>query len=159
MFLKAGFGIGETVEIYRFAAAARQRVHAAARTATRAMGAGHAIAGAIVDKGFGAIIDVERGIAGAQSLADQIVARPGFGGKRRAFHIPVYAIGRGQVVGRAAAVEQRIFLQLNRDERINLQIGKRQQLDRLLELRRHHQRLALPDVEAWTERHQTITAS
>ena len=48
-------------------------------------------------------------------------------------------------LGRAAALllprrlEQRILLDLIGDERLDLQIRQRQQLDRLLKLRRHHQ--------------------
>ena len=52
-----------------------------------------------------------------------------------------------------ARVEQGILLQLLGDEALDLEIGQGQQPDRLLELRSHHQRLALPEVEARTDRH------
>ena len=44
----------------------------------------------------------------------------------------------------AARVEQRVLLELLGDKGLDLEIGQRQQLDRLLQLRRHHQRLGLP---------------
>jgi hypothetical protein len=40
------------------------------------------------------------------------------------------------------------------DEAFDLQIGQRQQLDRLLQLRRHHQLLRLSQVEARREAHR-----
>ena len=50
--------------------------------------------------------------------------------------------------------EQRIALQLVADEGLNLQVGQRQQANRLLQLRRHDQRLGLAKVEAGPDRHQ-----
>ena len=47
-----------------------------------------------------------------------------------------------------AHFEQRVGLQRIADKRFDLEIGQRQQLDRLLQLRRHHQRLRLAQVEA-----------
>ena len=40
------------------------------------------------------------------------------------------------------------------EEGFDLEIGQRQQLDRLLQLRRHRQRLRLAQVEARTQRHR-----
>ncbi len=39
------------------------------------------------------------------------------------------------------------------DESLDFEIGQRQQLDRLLQLRRHHQRLGLPQIETRGQRH------
>jgi len=50
-------------------------------------------------------------------------------------------------------VEQRIALQLVIEEGGKLQIGELQQLDRLKELRSHHQRLALPKIKARPKSH------
>ena len=52
-----------------------------------------------------------------------------------------------------AHFQQRVRLQRVADEGLDFQIGQRQQLDRLLQLRRHHQRLGLPQIEARTQRH------
>ena len=58
------------------------------------------------------------------------------------------ALGR-----RVVALEQRVLLDLALDERRQLEIGKLQQLDRLLQLRRHDERLGLPEIEPLRERH------
>ncbi len=45
-----------------------------------------------------------------------------------------------------ARLQQRIAFQRIADEGLDLEVRQRQQLDRLLQLRRHHQRLRLPEV-------------
>ena len=50
-----------------------------------------------------------------------------------------------------AQFKQGIGFQRIADECLDLEIGQRQQLDRLLQLRRHHQRLRLAQVEARSE--------
>ena len=74
--------------------------------------------------------------------------------------VPGLAFRRGTVrriggacIGRAllvvgGAVEQRIALELRFDVGDQIQIRQLQELDRLHELRRHHQRLALADLES-----------
>ena len=67
-------------------------------------------------------------------------------------------IGRVDRLGRPVGVsgpglEQRILLDLLGDEALDLEVRQREQADRLLQLRRHHQRLGLPEVEAGAERH------
>ena len=61
-------------------------------------------------------------------------------------------VGR-RVVARLGAVEQRIALDLLVDETIELDMGKLQQPDRLHQLRRHHQRLRLPQLQFGGQRH------
>ena len=51
------------------------------------------------------------------------------------------------------ALEQRVPLKLGLDEGGKLDIGELQQLDRLLQLRRHHQAVALPKLKLCGERH------
>jgi len=61
-------------------------------------------------------------------------------------------IGRGTLavgLGPLVALEQRIPLQLLVDEAGDLDVGVLQQLDRLTQLRRHHQGLRLAEIEAW----------
>ena len=57
------------------------------------------------------------------------------------------------VAGDLAHLEQRIGLQRLADEGFQFQVRQRQQLDRLLQLRRHYKRLRLPQIEARTKRH------
>ena len=69
---------------------------------------------------------------------------------------PSAAPGGGSVFG--AAVEQRIALELGFHIGDQIEIGELQQLDRLHQLRRHHQRLALPDLESLRKRHEGLVA-
>ena len=55
-----------------------------------------------------------------------------------------------------AHFEQRVGFERFAYESLDLKIGQRQQLDRLLQLRRHHQRLGLPEIEARTQRHWSV---
>ena len=60
---------------------------------------------------------------------------------RRVF---AHLVGRGGALHpHLARLEQRIRLQRLADERLDLEVRQRQQLDCLLKLRRHHQRLRL----------------
>jgi hypothetical protein len=59
--------------------------------------------------------------------------------------------GRRRLAG--AGIEQRIALELLGDEALDLEVGQSQQPDRLLELGRHHQRLALAEIEARPQSH------
>ena len=56
-------------------------------------------------------------------------------------------------VGGRITLKQRVPLQLLLDIRRGLDIGVLQQLDRLTQLRRHDQSLALAEVETWGYRH------
>ena len=53
-----------------------------------------------------------------------------------------------------AHFEERVRFERFGNEGFDFEIGQRQQLDRLLELRRHHQRLGLPDIAARPQRHE-----
>ena len=63
-----------------------------------------------------------------------------------------------RVALRLLALQQRIAFQLGLDEVLQLEVRQLQQLDRLLQLRRHHQRLRLPEVEAGAQRHRRVRA-
>src|SRR5262249_60501838 len=54
-------------------------------------------------------------------------------------------------------VEQRIALELPLHIGGKIEIGELQQLDGLHHLRRHHERMALPDFEALGKRHVALT--
>ena len=91
-------------------------------------------------------IDVERRVAAvAVGLAHQFV-------DRRRPRVSAHRLGASAVAAparpRRAGFQQRILLHLLGDEGLDLEVGQRQQLDRLLELRRHHQRLGLTEIEA-----------
>jgi hypothetical protein len=66
-------------------------------------------------------------------------------------------VGRRLLAHFAALVprrlEQRVLFQFLGDEAFDLEVGQRQQADRLLQLRRHHQRLRLAKLKAWTQAH------
>ena len=55
---------------------------------------------------------------------------------------------------RRRQLQQRVLLDLGGDVVGELEVRHLQQLDRLLQLRRHHQRLVLPELDAGRERHQ-----
>jgi hypothetical protein len=70
-----------------------------------------------------------------------------FGGRR-------LGLARGLAVRRGiVSFEQRVRFELLLDESRHLDIRQLQQLDRLLQLRRHHQRLGLTQIEALGESH------
>ncbi len=60
---------------------------------------------------------------------------------------------RRRRVANLVAFQQRVALQLLLDEGVDLDIGVLQQLDRLTQLRRHDQGLALAQVETGGDRH------
>ena len=61
---------------------------------------------------------------------------------------------RRRRLGIFVALEQRIALEFRLDERVEFEVRQLQQPDRLLQLRRHHQLLALPELEACRKRHR-----
>jgi hypothetical protein len=63
------------------------------------------------------------------------------------------AFGRGVVGAQLARFEQRVAVQRLANEGLDFEVRQRQQLDRLLQLRRHHQRLRLAEIEAGAESH------
>ena len=89
-------------------------------------------------------IDIERAVVSGASFTDQLVDRRGF--ERGAAQ--VVGIGHRQFGSGGAEFEQRVGLDRLADKRLDLEVGQRQQLDRLLKLRGHHQRLGLPQIEA-----------
>jgi hypothetical protein len=70
------------------------------------------------------------------------------------------SIRRGFATGRASfalafsrSLEQRIALEFALNISGQIEVGELQQLDGLHQLRRHHERMALPDFESLGERH------
>ena len=68
------------------------------------------------------------------------------------------AFHRAILVGMTTLFQQRVLLQLLIDEFPDLEIGQLQQLDRLLKLRRHDERLRLPQVQSLDETHRPPSA-
>jgi hypothetical protein len=135
---------GEAVEIDALVRAAAP----GAVEAEAAVRAGHRVGGAVLVEILALRVDVERRIAAAGVDLGQRVGR--LGRRRLGFRLPLAArLG----LRRAAAFEQRVLLDLLGDEAFDLEIAQRQQADRLLQLRRHHQRLGLPEVEARPQCH------
>ncbi len=62
-------------------------------------------------------------------------------------------VGRARAFGVLDALEQRIALELGLDIGHQIQVRQLQELDRLHQLRRHHQRLALAKLEFLRKRH------
>jgi hypothetical protein len=93
-------------------------------------------------------IDVERRIGLARAARDQLV------GGRIVGRVLAHLVGSDAALhAHLANLEQRIGFERFADEGFDLEVRQRQQLDRLLQLRRHHQRLRLAKVEARTQRH------
>ena len=90
-------------------------------------------------------VDVERLVDIGVALADELVRARAFE-RGAARLLGRFDPGDGHFGRRLADVEQRVGLQRLADERLDLEVGQRQQLDRLLELRRHDQRLGLAEV-------------
>ena len=100
-------------------------------------------------------IDVERALA---------AAGVGLGQRRRPRNrspsrLRARAPPRARASPRRAGFEQRVLLELLGDEALDLEVGQREQADRLLQLRRHHQRLGLSKVEAGPQRHRSTARS
>ena len=144
----------ERVEVGRFA---RAFMAAAADLAKRGPGAAHPVGGAVLMEILAVMIDVERGFAASRvrggrgvEIVELDIVRIGFRvGLCRSFGGLRWLIRRG-------AFEQRVLLDLLGDEAFDLEIAEREQADRLLQLRRHHQRLGLSEFEAGPERHGQI---
>ena len=89
------------------------------------------------------------------TLADELIDRRTFQGGATRF-VGNFGQARRIACVRAARLchlEQGIGVERLADIGFDLEVGERQQLDRLLQLRRHHQRLALPQVKARPHRH------
>ena len=69
----------------------------------------------------------------------------------------LFAVLFGRIARQFPRFQQGVLFQRVADECLDLQIGQRQQLDRLLQLRRHHQRLRLAQVEARREAHDWVS--
>jgi hypothetical protein len=94
--------------------------------------------------------DVER-LGAVEAAVAAVLAR--FGGRVAIASAVAATIAIAALVAGLAHLEQRIALQRFADEGLDLQVGQRQQLDRLLQLRRHHQRLRLAQIETRAQRH------
>ena len=90
---------------------------------------------------------VERLVGAAQAVFGQLALES----DRR---VGLFALGRRRRIGlRRRNLQQRIALELFGDELRKLEIGHLQHLDGLLQLGRHHQLLALSQIELLRERH------
>ena len=99
----------------------------------------HGVGGAVLMEILAVLVDVERRLAAAciDLRQGRIVERAGVivrVGTLRRLLVPL--AGRG--------FEQGVLLDLLGDEALDLEVAEREQADRLLQLRRHHQRLRLP---------------
>ena len=121
----------------------------AARRVGYALAAGLGlIGGSVVDMVLGPLrfgFAVRRAVAAVPGLA-------GLG--RLVGGLRAVDAGRRLAVG-VAGLEQRVALELGVDIGDQVEIGELQQLDGLHQLRRHHQRLALPDLESLGQRHES----
>jgi len=105
-------------------------------------------------EGFRPIVDIEGGIAFRVARHHQPVGSLGLG-QVQAVKLIASRIGRLGLALRfaGALLEERVFFQLLGNEAFNFEIAQRQQLDRLLKLGSHDQRLALAKIEARSQRH------
>ena len=90
--------------------------------------------------------------AGFGSLAVPVACRLRPPRSRRSFAGASVAAGAALRL-RAGALEQRIALELGLDIGGKIKAGELQQLDGLHQLRRHHQRLALAELQVFAKRH------
>jgi hypothetical protein len=87
-------------------------------------------------------VDVEGAVVIRPTFADQRIDWRTFEAGAARLLWNFYSLGRG---GRSIAnIEQRVGIERLANEGLDLEVGQRQQLDRLLKLRRHNQRLSLP---------------
>ncbi len=93
------------------------------------------------------------GVAGVVEIAFALAAGHVVPETRWPRRASATAGGLGASAGVSSALEQRILLDLALDIGRELEIRQLQQLDRLLQLRRHHQRLGLPKIEPLGKRH------
>jgi len=96
-------------------------------------------------------INVQRAVIVGASFGNQLVCGRAFQAGATQFAGFEFHSFRGGAA--AAQIEQRIGFQRLANEAFDFQIGQRQQLDRLLELGSHHQRLALPKIKARPKSH------
>ena len=89
-------------------------------------------------------IGIERRLARGSNGVTRIRERRGFLGCRGRRNVRAWAV---------IALEQRVALELLLDPSLDLEIGELEELDRLPQLRRHHQRLAEAEIEPRTDRH------
>jgi len=108
---------------------------------------------AVVVEGLGIVIDVERRIDRGIAMLDQPIGRDDIPLGHH-FGCGRLGLGRRPIVG--AGGEQGVLVELLGEHAFELEVGERQQLDRLLELRGHHQRLRLAQIEAGRETHRTL---
>src|SRR3569623_150821 len=148
MVRQAQRSVGERVEIGAiFAEAAATAAVESERTIHPGL-----IGGAVVVETFRREIDVKRGLAAAVAVEQRVGAR-----RLLADDGLRLAIDRRTVIVGRRAVEQRIALDLLCDEGLDLEVRQREEADRLLQLRGHHQRLRLPQVEARRETHYSLS--
>ena len=99
----------------------------------------------------GGRINVQRAVVVGPPFGNQLVGGGAFqAGAAQFAGLQFDRFRRGAA---AAQIEQGIGFQRLANEAFDFQIGQRQQLDRLLELGSHHQRLALPKIKARPKSH------
>ena len=100
-------------------------------------------------------LDRRRGRAHLADLGVQMLVEGDLGGDRlEEAGVRLAAADRAGRGRRRRQLEQRVLLDLGAQVVGELEVRHPQQLDRLLQLRGHHQRLALPELDARGERHQ-----
>ncbi len=96
------------------------------------------IAGAVSGAAIGLFFHREEWMGGYASLRRRMI---------RLGHIAFFGLaGRSLRLALLVAFEQRILFELGLDEGLELEVRHLQKLDRLLQLRRHDQGLALPQL-------------
>jgi len=93
-------------------------------------------------------IEIERRVSLARALRHELI-----GGEFLARNIVGFARLADILGGGRARLQQRIGLQRLADKGLDLEIGSCQQSDRLLQLRRHHQRLRLAKIQTGAKSH------
>jgi hypothetical protein len=96
------------------------------------------------------IVDVERRIGDGVAAPDEIVHARRLGPLGQRFRLQQLA--RTRLLS-TSAFQQRVLFHFLGDEPLDLEVGQCKQANGLLQLRRHHQRLRLPKVEARREAH------
>ena len=86
-------------------------------------------------------VDIERPVVGGAAFADQLVGGRAFQAGSASFD-RLRMSGVGFCIRCLAEIEQRIGIERLADEHFDFEVRQRQQLDRLLQLGGHHQRLA-----------------
>ena len=123
--------------------------------AAAAIRGGGSVRGAAGVVGLGVFGRVERGrTLGGQCLRAKGVGNIGGSGTRGQGELVEGGALADRAVGGFVALQQRVALQLLLDEGGGFEIVELQQLDGLPQLRGHHQRLRLAQVQTGTDRHQ-----